>query len=275
MVRPKYYRKMHKKVSRITGLKSEDLTKALAFPDAFKKLSRFCGKDFIFLTWGTEDIPILRDNLKLHSLDSDWIPQSFDLQVFFASQIAKEHRQFALEDAIEMLGEKPFQAHDALCDARSTAIVCRHLDMEEGFRNYARLAGDITAPPLETKELGVTFENRNAALQELISSPIACPRCSDYLYPEHMFPQNTNKYLSLVSCTDGEEYLVRFKMLRAGEKGVRVIREIFLADDALLAFYHEKEDRYQHQKEAERARAHRKRQRKKAMMVTALSLERK
>ena len=69
--------------------------------------------------------------------------------------------------------------------------------------------------------------------------------------------------------------MVRFKMLRAGEKGVRVIREIFLADDALLAFYHEKEDRYQHQKEAERARAHRKRQRKKAMMVTALSLERK
>ena len=265
LVRPQYYQKMHRKVSRITGLKNEDVKKGLPFPKAFQKLSRFCGKDFVFLTWGPDDVPMLRDNLRLFSIDEDFIPQSYDLQVFYAHQIEGQMRQYALEDATKKLGEKPFQAHDALADARSTALICRHLDMKKGMEEYPLLAGDITDSPINTHEIGVVFDHKGAALKELVGSPVPCPHCEGYLYPERPIPQNANKYLSLATCSCGKEYLVRFKFFRAGERKVKVTRELFHQSDAVLAFYHEKEKRHERLKEAEKQKLRRRKLRAKTV----------
>lgn len=262
LVKPQYYKKMHGKVSRITGLKNEDLKDGISFPEAFRKLAKFCGSDFVFLTWGPDDIPMLRDNLALFSLDEDWIPEFYDLQVFFAHQIAKEKRQFALEDAIEMLGEKPFQAHDALCDARSTAVVCRHLDLKKGMKDYPLLAGDITSRPLEVSEIAVAFENRGEALKELGSSPFSCPKCSGFITPEAPIPQNANKFLSLAECSGGEKYLVRFKLYHSGRK-VRATREIYPMDENLSLFYEDRMEHYRQQKKAMREKEHKKRLRRR------------
>ncbi len=261
LVRPQYYRKMHRKVSRITGLRNEDVKKGLPFPEAFKKLSKFCGKDFVFLTWGPDDVPMLRDNLRLFSMDEDFIPESFDLQVFYAHQIEGVMRQYALEDAIEKLGEKPFQAHDALCDARSTALICRHLDMKKGMEEYPLLAGDIVQRPLDTCEIGITFKNRGEALKELSTTPIPCPDCDDFLEPRYPIPQNAHKFLLRTTCSCGKEYLVRFKIFRCEGENVRVTREIFLMDQALEKLYGEKEKRHEKQKETEKQKLRRRKMR--------------
>ena len=270
LIRPQFYPKMHRKVSRITGLKNEDVKKGLPFPKAFQKLSRFCGKDFVFLTWGPDDVPMLRDNLRLFSIDEDFIPQSYDLQVFYAHQIEGQMRQYALEDAIEKLGEKPFQAHDALADARSTALICRHLNMKKGMEEYPLLAGDITDSPIETKEIGVTFDHKGAALKELIGSPIPCPHCDGFLYPEHPIPQNANKYLSIAPCSCGKEYLIRFKFYKAGERRVKVTRELFRQSTAIEKFYEEKEKRYEKIKEAEKQKLRRRKIRARATKQEAV-----
>jgi hypothetical protein len=70
-VSPQYYRKMHRKVARITGLDNETVKKGISFPEAFRLLAKFCGEDFVFLTWGPDDIPMLRDNLILFSMDEE------------------------------------------------------------------------------------------------------------------------------------------------------------------------------------------------------------
>ena len=189
-VNPKYYRKMHRKVAKITGLDSEDLKKGVSFPEAYRILADFCGKDFVFLTWGPDDLPMLRDNMNLFSLDEEWLPKWYDLQVLFSHQILGRSCQMALEDAIEMLGEEPFQAHDALCDAKSTALICRHLDMKNGLEAYPRQAGDITVNPLDSKELSLHFLNRGDALSELGSTLLPCPACEEYLLPEPLVPRS-------------------------------------------------------------------------------------
>ena len=269
LIRPQYYRRMHKKVSRITGLRNEDVKKGMTFQEAFRKLKKFCGKDFVFLTWGPDDVPMLRDNLRLFSLDEDWIPDSYDLQVFYAKQIEGVMRQYALEDAIEKLNEKPFQAHDALCDARSTALICRHLDMAKGMEEYPSLAGDIVARPLETAEIGVSFPHRGAALKELSTTPIPCVKCDGFLYPEYPIPQNAHKYLCKVKCDCGEKFLVRFKRYRSQGDTVRVTREIFRMDPILEKFYAEKWERHEKQKAAEKAKLRRKKLRARAERAAA------
>ena len=67
MVSPKCYPKMHRKVAKLTGIKTEDLQYGFQFPVAFKHFSKWCGNDFAFLTWGTDDIKILRENMILYN----------------------------------------------------------------------------------------------------------------------------------------------------------------------------------------------------------------
>ncbi len=262
-VSPKYYRKMHRKVARITGLDNETVRGGISFPEAVRLLASFCGEDFIFLTWGPDDIPMLRDNFTLFSLDEDWIPDSFDLQILFSHQKLGSVRQVALEDAITMLGEEPFQAHDALCDAKSTALICRHLDMESGFRDYARLAGDITSQPLRSCLVPMHYENRGEALRELGSTTFACPECDGYLLPEEIIPQNSSKYLAMAECTGGERYLIRFRLYRGEKQKICCIREVFALNDDLVAFYEQKNERYEKYKAQERQKERRKRARRR------------
>lgn len=262
-VNPQYYRKMHRKVARITGLDNEAVRQGISFTEAFRRLAKFCGRDFVFLTWGPDDIPMLRDNLILYSLDEEWIPKHYDLQVLFSHQKLGKLGQMALEDAIEFLGEEPFQAHDALCDAKSTALICRHLDMKSGLRDYARLAGDIVARPLETKSLPVCFENRGAALRELENTLVPCPDCEEYLIPEKLVPQNSAKYLSLASCTCGREYLIRFRLFRGARDRIHAIREVYEQDEDLLSFYEQKVERSRRLRAAERLKEKKKRARRR------------
>jgi len=262
---PKFYPKMHGKVSRITGLTAKDLENGVPFPEAFLALSHFCGDDFCFLTWGPDDVPILRDNLLLYALDDTWIPDSFDLQVLFGMQIAKEKRQFSLEEATASLGEEAFRAHDALGDAIGTSHICRHLDMEEGLRDYARYAGEITQKPLEIKEIGISYPNRGVALSELSSTPVPCPLCEGYLLPEEAIPQNEHKYLSLATCTEGEEFLIRFKFIKNKKGQCLATREIFPLSPPLFSFYREKEMRWEKIKMAQREKSRRRRKKKKVI----------
>ncbi|MBR2615713.1 MAG: exonuclease domain-containing protein [Clostridia bacterium] len=260
---PKFYRKMHRKVARITGLDNETVKKGIPFPEAFRQLVKFCGRDFVFLTWGPDDIPMLRDNLILFSLDEDWIPPSYDLQVLFSHQKTGAVRQFALEDAIEMLGEEPFQAHDALCDAKSTALICRHLDMKKGLEEYAALAGDITVYPIETGEVPVHFANRGEALRELESTTFPCPECEEYLLPEGLIPQNANKYLAVAECPEEKKYLVRFRLYRTVGDRIGATREVFAWDENLALFYEQKKERQEKLRAAERQKEKRKRARRR------------
>lgn len=262
-VSPQYYRKMHRKVARITGLDNEAVKKGISFPEAFRLLAKFCGEDFVFLTWGPDDIPMLRDNLILFAMDEEWIPDHYDLQVLFSTQKLGELRQMALEDAIALVGEEPFQAHDALCDAKSTALLCRHLDMKTGLARYAATAGDITVRPLETRELSVRFRNRGEALKELGNTIFSCPLCDGYLLPEGMIPQNANKYLSLTECPGGHRFLIRFRLWKTVGDRVGAAREIYALDENLIAFFKQKEERCEKIRETERLKEKRKRARRR------------
>ena len=262
-VKPRYYRKMHRKVARITGLDNKSLEKGVSFPEAFRRLTKFCGKDFVFLTWGPDDVPMLRDNMILFHLDEDWLPPFYDLQVPFCHQKLDSPRQMALEDAIELVGEEPFQAHDALCDAKSTALICRHLDIKKGLRDYHRQSGDITAKPLDTCPLMQSFEHRGALLAELSTQVFPCPDSSEFLYTSEIVPQNANKLLSLATSTDGREYLVRFRLYRGERERIHVIREVFSMTDTLTDYYLEKKEKLRLTREQNRIKEKQKRARKR------------
>ena len=69
-VKPCYYLEINPLVAKVTKLTSDDLQKGSSFSDAFEQFSDWCGTDFQFLVWGTEDIRVLRKNMTLHDIET-------------------------------------------------------------------------------------------------------------------------------------------------------------------------------------------------------------
>ena len=240
MVSPKYYTKMNKKVSKLTGIQTADLQYGFPFPKAIHHFKRWCGEDFAFLTWGSEDIAMLRDNMILHKLSAEWIPAAYNLQAIFDDQITKENRQVSLSCAVEMLGESTFKSHDALNDARSTVSVCIHLDMAKGLAEYALLQNRINCGGAQAKERirsPRVYQTRAEALKDPEMVSFYCPICSSYVICTDFVRQNYTKYICVGKCENGDELFVRFKFNRLPDGRFSVSRIIYEMDDENRAYF--------------------------------------
>lgn len=130
-IHPEFYTKMNKIVKDLTGITDEDLAGCISFKEAIEQFKTWCGDNCIFLTWGGSDIKILKENLLVHELDCNWIPESFDAQLMFDLQETMENRDYSLDYAVYYFGIKGNKGHDALNDAIDTASVIRHLELME------------------------------------------------------------------------------------------------------------------------------------------------
>ena len=126
LIKPKYYRHLNRRVSKLTGIKEARLREeGVPFPEAMEQFRQWCGEDIVFLTWGFDDIGILRENLELYGLDTDFTGRWYNAQMIFNAQTDGSNAQKALKTAMEMFEIQATRpAHDALGDAYHTALIC-------------------------------------------------------------------------------------------------------------------------------------------------------
>ena len=71
LIRPAYYKKMNRKVASLTGIKDSVLKeRGKPFREAMQAFHDWCGEDAAFLTWGFDDIVILKENLTLYGIST-------------------------------------------------------------------------------------------------------------------------------------------------------------------------------------------------------------
>lgn len=133
-VKPVFYPKMNRSVEQLTSITDEELAIGMKFPDAIEEFHEWCGEESILLTWGPSDIYTLEDNLIMHNMSYDWIPEYYDAQMIFDDQIMEENRCFSLDYAVYYLGIQGNQGHDALNDAMDTASVIQKLDIKNWIK---------------------------------------------------------------------------------------------------------------------------------------------
>lgn len=245
-IAPTFYTKMNENVATLTHINEEILHSGIPFPQAFSLFQEWCGKDFAFLTWGTEDIPMLEKNMLVHGIDLTWSFHFYDLQKIFDWQITREDRPHALSFALEKLNETGLPAHDALHDAINAFRVCRHLNMHEGITSYrAYLAEKETAKRKRQaekrkkkrimkigsgspwqKQFGVTYPNKRTAKKDQRVSSFACPVCKRTILCKKWTVQNSDRSISWVRCPNGEEFLVRLHFIKTASGNIRVNRII-------------------------------------------------
>ena len=235
MISPVYYKVMHSKVSEITKITTKDLQNGLSFPEAFEQFKTWCGDDFAFVVWGTDDLDMLCDNMQLHNIDTSQMPATYNLQLAFDNQVSKEHRQISLARAMEMLGEPALRFHDALNDALNTAHICTHLDMKKGLAEceIKRKVKKMKArkKPKEKKKIlpqkpEKLYPSKKSALKDRELTRFFCPDCGEEIACSGFVEQSSRRFMAVGKTESGKEFFVKFNFTKWGEREFSVSRTV-------------------------------------------------
>ena len=242
IVKPKFFKKLHRHVSQLTGITQGQMDAGTFLPEAEESFRRWCGSEFVFLTWGPDDIPMLKENLNAHRIESQWLDRTYDLQKIFNMQTDKLNKQRSLEYAMEYF-EIPqrLPAHDALNDAYFTALVAAKLDVADGIAKYdsergehldTSVIGDADAGDDGYVTIGEMLED------EVVASP-ECPICKAKMQMQGK-PLHTKgqKYTLIFNCEKDGDMILTLKLHRNFNDTWRAKRVIDRATDEKLDFYH-------------------------------------
>lgn len=246
LIRPKIYRRLNRRVSKLTGIKEAQLREdGIPMEQAMANFRAWCGEDAIFLTWGFDDITILRENLRLFRIDEDWVKNWYNAQMIFNAQTDGSSAQKALKTAMEIFEiEATRPAHDALGDAYHTALICAKLDLDRGVREYA---GALKAhengfhgaelPGCICRKVYYDFKDKQAALEAMDKKENICPTCGKQMTGKRWFSQPGRRYMDLPSCPEHGQFLVRIRLSDQPDGSVRVSRLTYEATSEAAAAY--------------------------------------
>jgi len=246
MIRPKYYRHLNRRVSKLTGIKESRLKEeGIPLPEAMEQFRGWCGEDVIFLTWGFDDIGILRENLRLYQLPEDWTAQWYNAQMIFNAQTDNSNAQKALKTAMEMFEiEATRPAHDALGDAYHTALICARLDLRKGAQEYDQALKNhengfhgAELPGCIARKVFYDYPDKNAAMTAMSGSENLCPTCGGQMLSTRWFAQPGHRYMDLATCPEHGKFLIRVRLSEQPDGKIRVSRLTYEATSEAAEAY--------------------------------------
>lgn len=235
-ITPKYYTRMHQEIVVLTGIKDKLLAeKGIPFPEAYQKFIDWCGDEYAFMTWSMNDMPMLVDNMVLHGIDISDLPECYDIQRIFSREIMRGDTRYSLETALTLLKEPGDKAHDALHDARNTAKVCDHLDLDQYI-------GEYTSKVFAEKPNRKRYASRRDIFNDQSLLEFFCPWCGKPVKCEPWLALSGGAPIGYGVCPDGDEFLVQLSVSfhQRGEYSVK--RMIFEMSDDLWDIYMDKKE---------------------------------
>lgn len=154
LVKPTKYNKLNWHTQKMLKIKMADLNTGKTFPDVMKKFLDWCGESPIFLSWGSQDLTELQENMKYHKMKplADGPIAYYDVQKIFGRFIGDEDSSKSLENAIDILKlRKDVPFHRAYSDAYYTAKVFEKIDKK--FIDTGKTFNLYHLPKSKSKEI--------------------------------------------------------------------------------------------------------------------------
>ncbi len=246
LIKPKYYRHLNRRVSKLTGIKEARLKEeGIPFPEAMEQFRAWCGEDIIILTWGFDDVGILRENLQLFGLPDRWTQRWYNAQMFFNAQTDGSNAQKALKTALEIFEIEPSRpAHDALGDAYHTALICARLDLQRGIKEYEQALKShengfhgAELPGCIARRVYHDYDDKKTALDAMSGEENLCPVCGGQMEGTRWFAQPGHRYMDLATCPEHGKFLIRVRLSQQADGLVRVSRLTYEATSEAAEAY--------------------------------------
>lgn len=214
VVRPSVYKKLHSAVKEVVALTDQDLRAGVSFQEAFLRLMQFCQDDYIFCTWGSQDLWQLQQNMQYYQIENAF-PKAmkyYDVQKMFSIVYEDGKLRRTVEHVVDVFGfEKDLMFHSAINDARYVAKI--FIKLMENKEVLDRVSVDYFKPPLNKKEevclrfktytkyIYRVFPSKEEAMEDKGVCSIKCPICRTALRKKVMwFTGNSKKYYCVAKC---------------------------------------------------------------------------
>ena len=246
LIKPKFYRHLNRRVSKLTGINESRLREeGVPFPEAIAAFRQWCGEDIVFLTWGFDDIGILRENLQLFGLDEAFTQRWYNAQMIFNAQTDGSSAQKALKTAMEIFGiEASRPAHDALGDAYHTALICSRLDLKKGAAEYDEALKShengfhgAELPGCIARKVFHDYADKRSALSAMSGEENICPICESRMLGSRWFAQPGHRYMDLATCPEHGKFLIRVRLSQQPDGTIRVSRLTYEATSEAAEAY--------------------------------------
>lgn len=245
LVRPVVYPEMHFKISEVTHMDMEELSReGEAFPEAVGEFLEWCGEDCIFCTWGSMDLTELQRNMDYYGIS---IPFGkpflyYDIQKLYSLLYKDGKEKHSLDITVEELGigqDRPF--HRALDDAHYTGRVMACMDfaqVEEYWSvDYYRLPERADEEvylvfPNYSKYVSRPFATKEHAIADKTVTDMVCYRCRRMLRKKvRWFSVNQRFYFALAICPEHGYLKGKIRMKKTDDGGVFVVKTLKLVDE--------------------------------------------
>lgn len=252
LVKPQVYNWIHDSIHEVIHVDYKDLEGGMLFPQAVEEFLEWCGKDFVFCTWGNQDVMELQRNMKYYGLLSGIAgPVRYcDVQKIYGLCFEEAGARRSLEYAVEQMElPKTLDFHRALTDAEYTAKILQKLDTKvisenmsiDVYQNPKKKKDEIyLSYPTYDKYISREFTDREKVIRDREVSSTRCPVCHIPAKRKiRWFMNNSRAYESVSFCqnhgyikgkvrirhTEEDAYYAIKKLRRIDEKEAEEIRE--------------------------------------------------
>ncbi len=239
LIKPQIYREMHKFTEELIHLDMKELQSGEAFPEVMGKFLAWCreGEQFLFCTWGTQDLTELQRNMKYYGMEplSDGPIPYLDVQKLFSIAYEDRKKRRALEFAVDYLQiEKDIPFHRAYSDAYYTGKVLARCNDPEVLKNVSY---DVFHPPLRREDevrvqfatyekyISRQFDTKEDAFldKEVVASK--CYLCHCNLRKRiKWFTNNSKQYYCLAYCEKHGFLKGKIRVRRTDEDKVYIVK---------------------------------------------------
>ncbi|WP_251440700.1 3'-5' exonuclease [Veillonella intestinalis] len=264
LIKPQYLTRMHKHVEKLTHISAADLALGVSFAQAYRSFETWCGSNAVLLTWGSDDIVMLRENLRLFGLPSRIKHTWYDAQLIFAHLQHGNTQQVALSKALEELAitKDDLPAHDALNDSIFTGRVCKAIPLAEGIAQYDEIIKHTYSPAYFPEALSFfiyeNFADKRTVLHDSRVRHAHCPQCQTLLALEKIQRLSGDKFISLGRCRNHGLLAVHWRIGKYMKRGnvlrYYVTKMLTEAPEKLQTLYAERTEQNRIKEEAYLAR---------------------
>ena len=240
-IKPTAYTHMNTYIQDITGITDNELSKGRPFAEVINEFREWCGNDFIFMTWGNGDMPVLKNNLEYHGIDTSWLPECVDLQPIFNNQITGDKRQYSVTHSMQLVGETmELKAHDALNDSINTYKIFKHLDFDPATHKPRQLGyNDLFSFSVDH------CSDIDDVLYDEDKLEMECPLCGKRVYFDDPVQYADMGFVAYGACPKDHEFAQDFICEETGSQPeFEVKRNIFFLTEPVEAYFNRKLDYY-------------------------------
>lgn len=261
LVKPSVYQHMHKITSKLIHLHMQDLQKGRPFVEVIADFLSWCGRDYIFCTWGPLDLYELQRNMKYYHLESlsDGPIRFLDVQKLFSIAYEDRKSRRSLEYAIDHLKiEKDIPFHRAFSDAYYTAGVLAHLE-EQVLQNYS--FDTFILPKNRQEEIHVRFHDymkyisrefpdKQKAMEDREVISTKCYLCHRNLRKKiRWFSPNGKHYYSVAFCPVHGYMKSKIRIRKSENDGVYIVKTSkFISEEETQKIIQKRDQAKEHRK---------------------------